>query len=101
MQADAWQGRRKGARAEPLPLTRGEAGGEASGRDSAPPGAGCARPSAWELAGGAARGRVETNRLRVGVLGAGPIAQAAHLEAIRKARACELHAICDRAADLL
>jgi predicted dehydrogenase len=44
---------------------------------------------------------VETNRLRVGVLGAGPIAQAAHLEAIRKAHACELHAICDRAADLL
>src|SRR5690242_11285361 len=40
-------------------------------------------------------------RLRIGVLGAGPIAQAAHLEAVRKARNCELHAICDRAPDLL
>jgi predicted dehydrogenase len=40
-------------------------------------------------------------RLRVGVLGAGPIAQAAHFEALGKARNCELHAICDRATDLL
>ena len=40
-------------------------------------------------------------RLRVGVLGAGQIAQAAHLEAIRKAVNCELHALCDRAPDLL
>jgi predicted dehydrogenase len=40
-------------------------------------------------------------RLRVGVLGAGPIAQAAHFEAIEKAHNCELHAICDRATDLL
>jgi predicted dehydrogenase len=40
-------------------------------------------------------------RLRVGVLGAGMIAQAAHLEAIRKARNCELHSLCDRAPDLL
>ena len=43
----------------------------------------------------------EGERLRVGVLGAGPIAQAAHLEAIRKARNCELHALCDRTEDLL
>jgi predicted dehydrogenase len=43
----------------------------------------------------------EGARLRVGVLGAGPIAQAAHLEAIRKARNCELHALCDRTEDLL
>jgi predicted dehydrogenase len=42
---------------------------------------------------------VET--LRVGVLGAGAIAQAAHLEAINKAGNCELHALCDSAADLL
>jgi predicted dehydrogenase len=40
-------------------------------------------------------------RLRVGVLGAGQIAQAAHLEACRKARNAELHAICDAAQDLL
>jgi predicted dehydrogenase len=39
--------------------------------------------------------------LRVGVLGAGPISQAAHFEALRKARNCELYAICDRATDLL
>ena len=40
-------------------------------------------------------------RLRVGVLGAGQIAQAAHLEAIRKARNAELYALCDAAPDLL
>lgn len=40
-------------------------------------------------------------RLRVGVLGAGPIAQAAHLEACRKARNAELYALCDAAEDLL
>lgn len=42
-----------------------------------------------------------TRRLRVGVLGAGQIAQAAHFEALRKAGNCELYAICDRATDLL
>jgi predicted dehydrogenase len=40
-------------------------------------------------------------RLRIGVLGAGPIAQFAHLEACRKAANTELHAICDVAEDLL
>jgi predicted dehydrogenase len=40
-------------------------------------------------------------RLRVGVLGAGQIAQAAHLEACRKARNAELYALCDAAEDLL
>ena len=40
-------------------------------------------------------------QLRVGILGAGPIAQAAHLEAVQKAGNCELHALCDRAPDLL
>jgi predicted dehydrogenase len=39
--------------------------------------------------------------LRVGVLGAGQIAQAAHLEACRKASNAELYALCDAAEDLL
>lgn len=39
--------------------------------------------------------------LRVGVLGAGPIAQAAHFESATKARNSELYAICDVASDLL
>ena len=43
----------------------------------------------------------EHRLLRVGVLGAGPIAQAAHFDACRKARNAELYAICDRAPDLL
>ena len=38
--------------------------------------------------------------LRIGVLGCGPIAQFAHLEACRKARNAELYAICDLADDL-
>jgi predicted dehydrogenase len=43
----------------------------------------------------------EARRLRVGVLGAGPIAQFAHLEACVKARNADLYAICDAAPDLL
>jgi predicted dehydrogenase len=43
----------------------------------------------------------ESRRLRIGVLGAGPIAQAGHFEACRKARNAELYAICDAAEDLL
>jgi predicted dehydrogenase len=43
----------------------------------------------------------ENRTLRVGVLGAGPIAQFAHLEACRKAHNAELYAICDLAPDLL
>jgi predicted dehydrogenase len=39
-------------------------------------------------------------RLRLGVLGCGPIAQFAHLEACRKARNADLYAICDVADDL-
>lgn len=39
--------------------------------------------------------------LRVGVLGCGPIAQAAHFESATKARNVRLHAICDVAEDLL
>ncbi len=39
--------------------------------------------------------------LRIGVLGAGPIAQAAHFDAVRRARNAELYAICDAAEDLL
>jgi len=40
-------------------------------------------------------------RVRVGILGCGPIAQAAHLESAVKARNAELYAICDVAEDLL
>ena len=43
----------------------------------------------------------DDRRLRVGVLGCGPIAQFAHLEACVKARNAELFAICDAAPDLL
>src|SRR5262249_4641003 len=39
-------------------------------------------------------------RLRIGLLGCGPISQAAHLDAIRKARNADLYAICDVARDL-
>jgi predicted dehydrogenase len=39
--------------------------------------------------------------LRVGVLGAGPISQAAHFEACRKAKNAALYAICEVAEDLL
>jgi predicted dehydrogenase len=42
-----------------------------------------------------------TGPLRIGVLGAGQIAQAAHLEACRKAANAELYALCDAAEDLL
>jgi predicted dehydrogenase len=40
-------------------------------------------------------------QLRVGVLGAGPIAQFAHFDALNKANNAELYAICDVAEDLL
>src|SRR6187399_1789181 len=43
----------------------------------------------------------EPRRLRVGVLGCGQIAQAAHFESCTKARNAELYAICDVAADLV
>lgn len=43
----------------------------------------------------------DSRLLRIGVLGCGPIAQFAHLEACRKARNTELYAICDVADDLL
>jgi predicted dehydrogenase len=42
----------------------------------------------------------EPRCLRIGVLGCGPIAQAAHFDAVRKARNAELYAICDLADDL-
>ncbi len=42
----------------------------------------------------------ESRLLRVGVLGCGPIAQAAHFESCTKARNAELYAICDVADDL-
>jgi predicted dehydrogenase len=43
----------------------------------------------------------QDRRLRVGILGCGPIAQFAHLESAVKARNCDLHAICDVADDLV
>jgi predicted dehydrogenase len=42
----------------------------------------------------------DSRRLRIGVLGAGQIAQAAHFESCTKARNAELTAICDVARDL-
>ena len=47
------------------------------------------------------RATERSSALRIGVLGAGPIAQFAHFEACRKAANAELHAICDLAPDLL
>jgi predicted dehydrogenase len=44
--------------------------------------------------------RKDDRRLRIGVLGCGPIAQAAHFESCAKARNAELFAICDVADDL-
>jgi predicted dehydrogenase len=43
----------------------------------------------------------DQRRLRVGVLGCGPIAQFAHFESCVKARNADLYAICDAAPDLL
>ncbi|RWG28567.1 MAG: Gfo/Idh/MocA family oxidoreductase, partial [Mesorhizobium sp.] len=45
--------------------------------------------------------RKQDRRLRVGVLGCGPIAQFAHLESCVKAANADLYAICDAAPDLL
>lgn len=45
--------------------------------------------------------RKEKTRLQIGVLGAGPISQAVHFEACRKARNADLYAICDLATNLL
>jgi predicted dehydrogenase len=42
----------------------------------------------------------DDRRLRLGLLGCGPISQAAHLDAIRKARNAQLYAICDVAKGL-
>jgi predicted dehydrogenase len=42
----------------------------------------------------------DNRRLKVGILGCGPISQAAHFESATKARNAELHAICDVADDL-
>ena len=43
----------------------------------------------------------QERRLRVGVLGCGPIAQFAHFESCQKARNVDLYAMCDVAPDLL
>ena len=42
----------------------------------------------------------DERRLRIALVGCGPISQAAHLDAIRKASDAELFAICDFARDL-
>ncbi len=42
----------------------------------------------------------ETTKLRVGILGCGPIAQFAHLEACKKAGNVILYAVCDKAEEL-
>ena len=43
----------------------------------------------------------QDRRLKVGILGCGPIAQFAHFESAVKARNCDLYAICDVADDLV
>ncbi len=43
----------------------------------------------------------QEQRLKVGILGCGPIAQFAHFESSQKARNVDLHAICDVAPDLV
>lgn len=43
----------------------------------------------------------DATRLKVGILGCGPIAQAGHFESVTKGRNTDLHAICDVAEDLL
>jgi predicted dehydrogenase len=43
----------------------------------------------------------QERRLKVGILGCGPIAQFAHFESAVKARNCDLYAICDVADDLV
>ena len=45
--------------------------------------------------------RKRERRLRVGVLGCGPIAQFAHFESCQKAANADLYAICDVATDLV
>jgi predicted dehydrogenase len=45
--------------------------------------------------------RKQQHRLKVGVLGCGPIAQFAHFESCQKARNADLFAICDVASDLV
>ena len=45
--------------------------------------------------------RKQQRRLKVGVLGCGPIAQFAHFESCQKARNADLYAICDVASDLV
>ncbi|MYH60755.1 MAG: Gfo/Idh/MocA family oxidoreductase [Caldilineaceae bacterium SB0675_bin_29] len=45
--------------------------------------------------------RKESRLLRVGIVGAGPIAQIAHLEACRKGRNTQLYSLCEAAPDLL
>ncbi len=43
----------------------------------------------------------DDKRVNIGLLGCGPISQAVHFDAIRKARNADLYAICDKAEDML
>lgn len=43
----------------------------------------------------------DDRRLKIGILGCGPIAQFAHFDAVKKARNADLYAICDLAPDLV
>ena len=43
----------------------------------------------------------DSRLLKIGILGCGPIAQFAHVDAVKKARNAKLHALCDLAPDLL
>src|SRR3954471_2737304 len=54
-----------------------------------------------DLAPGSVPMKKDDRRLRIGVLGCGPIAQFAHFDAVRKSRNADLAAICDLAPDLL
>jgi predicted dehydrogenase len=58
------------------------------------------KPSAFAGAWASGMPKKEERRLRIGVLGAGQIAQAAHFESCTKARNADLAAICDVADDL-
>ena len=63
----------------------------------------CSNRSTDELSSGSRKSFVmkkEKRLLRKGVLGCGPVSQAAHFEGALKARNAELYAICDRAENL-
>ncbi len=81
------------------PRLRGRSGdGDGLRRDGRDAARCCDRRIACHKPGGF---MTDGRRLRIGVLGAGQIAQAAHFESCVKAQNAELYAICDVAEDLL